>query len=397
MISIGEPTLEERDGKTYLIARIDGTPRTDTLWYSVPAEYGEALSPTGTDAFVLAVLPLAMADGSNIAIHGSLSERLAYHLPRNYMPILSRFVPRLREVQVSADRVEPRCLPDSRGVATGVSGGIDSFVTLADHYLDEVQPSFRLTHLLFHNIGSHGRGAMGDRIFQRRRRHLSALADELGLPLIPVDSNLHYALPLPYARTHTLRSVSVAHALARLIGRFLYSASIEYRDVTVGPMRDISNVDPIALPLLATEATDCVLAGGQYTRIAKTERVAGIELSYRYLDVCVAPEHAPAAGQWNCSRCWKCTRTMLTFELLGTLDRYGAVFDLDDWNRNRSRRVTTALAHGGPLVREIFRLARRERMSLPLGPRVVGSAVRLGRHARNTLINRRLRTEAMGR
>lgn len=260
MISIGEPTLEHRDGRSYLTARIDGTPRAESLWYSVPAEYGEGLSPTGSDAFVLAVLPLAMAVGSDIVVRGSLSERLAYNLPRHYMSILSRFVPRLRQVSISADRVEPRCLPDGRGVATGISGGIDSFATIADHYLDDIQPGYRLTHLLFHNVGSHGRSAAGDRIFLRRRRHLSALADELRLPLIPVDSEppLRPAPPV-CPHPHTLRSVSVAHALAALISRFLYSASIEYRDVTMKPMRDISNVDPIAVPLLATEVTDCML------------------------------------------------------------------------------------------------------------------------------------------
>lgn len=85
---------------------------------------------------------------------------------------------------------------------------------------------------------------------------------------------------------------------------------------------------------------------------------------------------------------------MLTLELLGALDHYREVFDLNDWNRHRSRRITTALAHGGPLVREILRLAQRERMSIPLPPRMVGSAVRLGRHLRNTVENRRRKTDA---
>jgi len=73
------------------------------------------------------------------------------------------------------------------------------------------------------------------------------------------------------------------HALQGLVGRYYYAASIAYDDVRVGPMNDISNIDAVALHLLSTEATDCVLAGSQYSRVAKTERVSQIELSYRLI------------------------------------------------------------------------------------------------------------------
>lgn len=72
--------------------------------------------------------------------------------------------------------------------------------------------------------------------------------------------------------------------------------------------------------LLSTEATDSISTGSQYTRAAKTAQVAEIEPSYRHLDICVEPGTS-RSGFRNCSRCWKCARTMVTLEALGKLDR----------------------------------------------------------------------------
>ena len=55
------------------------------------------------------------------------------------------------------------------------------------------------------------------------------------------------------------------------------------------------------------------------------------------LDVCVAnPDKRLALEKLNCSRCWKCTRTLLTLEALGRLDAFEKVFDLPYYRTHRA-------------------------------------------------------------
>jgi hypothetical protein len=378
MITVHAPELRREGERAILRAFIDGFDPANELWYSFPQEYGHELAAAGSDAFVLALLSDAMEARQDIAVAGSVSEKLFYSLTHYYMPILTTVRPGLQMIRILPEGLTVR--PESQNaVVTGFSGGIDSFAVLADHCFADVPASYRLTHLLFHNVGSHGLGAAGRRAFEKRRHRLTAASEELGLPLITVDSNLHYLIGHRYMRTHPLRTVSVAHALQGLIGPYLFASSYPYAESHARPIADLAFTDPFAFHLLSTEATECILSGAQYTRTQKTARVADIELSHRYLDVCVHPEEAERLGRQNCSRCWKCARTMLTLELLGKLDLYSPVFDLDDWSRNRSRYIARVLRRSGPLLQDVIDLARRQKVSLPGSSRLVGTASRLAR------------------
>lgn len=66
----------------------------------------------------------------------------------------------------------------------------------------------------------------------------------------------------------------------------------------------------------------------------------------------------------NCGHCIKCLRTLYTLDVLGVLDRYSAVFDLDDYRRNISRyaaecRVRKTFADDG-FCRELWPAIRRK-------------------------------------
>src|SRR5438309_136737 len=87
----------------------------------------------------------------------------------------------------------------------------------------------------------------------------------------------------------------------------------------------------LLLPLLGTERLECIASGGQYTRVDKTIRVARVDASTQFLDVCVNPWMA--TERLNCSGCWKCLRTQLTLAVLGELDRYDKVFDVGLYRR----------------------------------------------------------------
>ena len=120
--------------------------------------------------------------------------------------------------------------------------------------------------------------------------------------------------------------------------------------------------DTIALPLLSPETLDMVSSGSQYTRVEKTLKVAGIEESYRFLDVCTADSRIT-----NCSSCFKCKRTMLTLEIAGALGRYSEVFDLDTYKKIRNLYIEEVLSgrEDRPYSQELISFIRVTGFKIP--------------------------------
>jgi len=367
------PELVEDSREVRMSALVEFQQRQEHVWYSVDRQYADFLTPERQDAFLVGLLPLAMENGEDITLDGAVSERLFYHLAHYYMRVMSIRIPRMRPVKILPGNVVAERVVGARaGVVTGFSGGIDSFCVLADHLFREVPPGFRLTHLVFNNVGSHGQGQGGRAMFRRRYERLVPLARELGLPYIAIDSNLPEILDSDFERTSTTRNVAAVLAMQRLFGKYLYASTERYEDCHVRPPRPlpwpevgIAISDPIALPLLSTETTECISTGCQYARTEKTRRVSEIPYSYKYLDVCVTD-----IVDGNCSACTKCARTLFTLELLGKLPLYEKVFDLTRYRQARRRYLLEVLTSRHFLLKEIRELAEERRFRFPLSLRL---------------------------
>lgn len=318
------------------------------LWFAVPSRYAGWLNADVQDPFALALLVLAMHRGEDLHIEGSISEKLFYSLSHYAIPILS-IVTGMPRVHIVPEALTHEIWNDSAAaVATGFSAGVDSLCAVADHYLSPVPDGFRLNHLLFYNVGSHGRGPEGRRLFQQRLEHVRPAADELGLPLLAVDSNLGDALPLDFHATSTVRNMAATLALQKGVKTYLYASSHRYRDCGVRPAAEMSFCEPAAVHLFSTESTQCISCGSQYSRVDKTRRIADLPLAHRFLNVCVDPTAAA-----NCSVCFKCTRTLLTLELLGKLEPFSRIFDPARYRAVRNHYLLEVLLSDGSFEREI--------------------------------------------
>ena len=275
---IHDSTITESDGKATISARIEYAGREELLWYSVDAKYGRFLTSEKLDGFVVALLPLAMRHREDMKIESAISEKLFYNLTSYYIPIVRAVMPSLRAVRLLPERLD--CEETSScdcGVATGFSGGVDSFAVLADHLFGDVPPSFRITHLVFNNVGSSG----SDALFHSRYSMLSGFPREMGLEFVEIDSNLRDFLgvdPLikDFMLTHVPRNVSAVLMLQKLFGKYLYASTHKYADCFVGEAYDIAHTDPFAVHLLSTETLDCISTGCQYSRVQKTARVTEV-------------------------------------------------------------------------------------------------------------------------
>ncbi|ABL00356.1 hypothetical protein [Pelobacter propionicus] len=365
---LSTPDIVQRENQVFHQVTVESPKGSSFLWYSVEEPFGGLLSHS-CDAALVGLLIPAMACGEDIHIRGAVSERLLYNLSGPCQSVLRYVMPRLRPIRVTADTLSPSLTPRPAGVATGFSGGIDSYCVLADNLGADTLPGFRITHLLFNNVGSHGKD--NERMFHARFEHLAPSARRLGLPFVKVDSNLgsFFGNGLGFTKTHTFRNASVALLLQGGIGRYLYASAFNYQNVFVGLAREIAYTDSISLPLLSTDTLDAFSAGSEYTRVEKTVRVADFAESYGTLDVCINSHQRGTVT--NCSACPKCLRTLATLDIAGLLERYSAVFDLEAYRRQKNVYFAELLAIRNPFHREIIAFARRRGYPLPIASRIL--------------------------
>jgi len=363
---IRTPEISEADCRTTIQTCFEHAGAQKTLWFSVPKEYGEFLTTTKLDGFVVGLLLLAMKSGEDMVLEGAVSQKLYYNLTHYYTEILRLALPSLKPV-----RIVPKSLDDGRnsppagGVATGFSAGIDSFAVVFDHLVQDVPSDFRITHFLFNNVGSHGDSdaERASRLFHERYDLIKGYPESIDKPFITIDSNLSDVLQMDFQQTHVPRNVSAVLMLQGLFSKYYYASTYRYRDCYIGKTYDMAYTDPSALHLLSTESLECIATGSQMSRVEKTRRVAQVDGANRWLNVC-----ATETGGENCSACWKCNRTLLTLELLGLLSEFDQVFDLSKWEKAKHSYVTNFVLRNpkDPLVTEILEYAHSTGQTFPL-------------------------------
>lgn len=364
----------QTDGHLRVQCVVEHSGKQETLWYSVPEEYGPYVTTEKLDAFLVGILLLAMKSGEDIALRAPVSERLFYNLSSYYLPILELVVPGLSQVEIRPDVLDNGAGQVARGgVATGFSAGIDSFCVVHDHEQPEIPDPYRVTHFVFNNVGSHGEwdGARARELFHTRYDLIKAFPESVGVPFIKIDSNLSDLLQMNFQQTHVPRNVSALLVLQKLFGKYYYASSYSYLDSFVGRANDLAYADPYGIPLLSTETFSCIGSGSQHTRVEKTRRVASMAAAARWLNVCVVPD---ASGR-NCSECFKCCRTLFTLELLGNLEDFATVFDLDRWRRTRTGYATGTILrdHEDVFAKEIRELADSVGYAFPLWQRTLAA------------------------
>lgn len=339
---ISSPLKKEVQGFSRLGAQFASGQTRGELFYTVPVQYSDWFTTDRCDGFVVGLLHQSMFRGEDINVEGNLSSNLFHNLNSFYIPMMAMAFPNLHQIKIKADFLLTE-QKNVTGVATGFSGGIDSFAAVVNHFVQESSHEFRITHFLFHNVGSHGHGTseQNRNLFQQRLNAVRPYTEEVGIPLVPVDSNLADIFPINFQQMHHALNASVPLVLQNQFRRYFYASTYKYADCGVNKTDDIARFDPFAFHLLSTETLDCISTGCEMSRVEKTELVAAYEPSYRYLNVCVDA----AFKAKNCSVCFKCCRTLLTLELLGKADLYKDVFDFQRFGQVRNNYIKKVIRY----------------------------------------------------
>jgi hypothetical protein len=267
------------------------------LRIGVPADHADALRISGSPWLVATLLP-AMMSGRTLAVDAPVSPALARGVQRAQEVLIDWWGERYRLAPVRV-RAAPA------GTAGGGSARAAYFSRGVDSYFTVLERGAGLTHLLYsaavdfqHHDG-------------RRRRALYAArraAADLGLPLIPVHTNLR-AFHDGYAgwvHGYGQALAAIGHALGGLLAEVRISTA--YRADQGIPWAS----HPVLAALLSTESTTIRHIGSDARRIDKVAALAGRASVVRRLRVCIVGD-----GDGNCGRCEKCVRTMLELEVAG--------------------------------------------------------------------------------
>lgn len=348
------------------------------LWFRISSESAATTAVEFPDWALLALLYPAMFKGYDLAIDASLSPSLLFNVKNDLQHLLCAYNCRLKRVRVSADNAS-RMRPMGPGVATGFSGGIDSFSTLKLYNSNTTPEALKTSHLSVFNVGAFGDTNTVQKEFLEKCDTARYFAKKFSLETIFVNSNLsdlyedmnniHF-----FQETHTLRNAAAALACQGSIGHYLYSSAYPYKDIGIDAAQtssrlDTAYLDPLLLPLVSTESLAFISAGAGLSRVQKTELLGDEPHCFEELEVCVSPfKFREQVGYKNCSRCWKCIRTIATLEAQGNLDKFSAVFDVKHFRHNRDNILANLVLDarsGSTLDSAVVELLRSKGFDLP--------------------------------
>lgn len=338
---VSAPEITRTAGGLRYAVRVRKTRRNlpTTLWFEIPAEFEGHLCDKA-DAAMLGLLVPAMAAGEPLHLEGRVSGRLLGNLRDAYQGLLRKVLPVLQVIPITAEKATEEAYPEAREVITGYSGGLDCFATLLRPRTNAEPPISTLAH---NNVGSHGGGARAREVFLDRLGRARTAAGRLGLPLIGIDSNLadFYDRKTDFVATTSARNAAAILTLQRRVATYEYSSTYHRTRQQFDDSRDLSRIDEMALPLIATESFAIKPSGSRYQRTEKLRMATEAPITYELLDLCMKPWNA--RGRINCSDCTKCLRAQLGLDAIGKLECFGKVFDLRKHRRLRALQVAELL------------------------------------------------------
>lgn len=334
-IHIGKPYIEKMGSGVRMCAPIKFPTQEEIAWFSVDEQYGGDLTSDRSDAFVVAILTTAMRDDMDIVCEAPMTRRLLYQLDHYLIPMMAGNMEEYHLIQIHAKNSDT-VLNCADAVGTGWTGGVDSMYTLMKA-LHTDGKKHRLTHLLIANNGALEEENNTEALHQLVVKAETGIAEELGLAVIGVDTNLQELMPEKFLAVASFRHASVVLALQKLFGVFLCSAAYEFSKFSF----DADNgfyYEFVSFECFETDSTVFYSAYGAFSRAQKLQELADFPLAQKYLHPCIDP-----LGK-NCGRCGKCVRTEAALYGLGLLEKFSEVFDVEEFERNKDWYFANVLA-----------------------------------------------------
>lgn len=297
----------EADGMIIVRATIE-VPKKDriSLWYRIPSEYKLSISGN-SDPFVIGVLFLTMAEGTDIKVHGEVSPSLLFNL-EEFQAAWTCWRPnKYSKIEICADveREQPLANNSDSAIAA-FSGGVDSCFTVWRHHK---KASGRSKSHVNSGLMIHGFDILLNEkeAFTRAAKKSAKMLRSLGLTLIPVATNFR-ELDQDWIDSH---GAGLASCLMLFQGAYvsgLIASSSPYNALSL-PWGS----NPLTDWMFSSDSFKIIHDGASFIRREKIREITKWPEAMKFLRVCWEGENY----ERNCGRCEKCVRTILSFRVMG--------------------------------------------------------------------------------
>ena len=388
-IKIGKPYVKEIDsdvlGKAVrLCAQITmenpNTKKNETkeCYFEFEKRYKEYLCSERSDAFVMGLLSTAMENNMDIEFDAPISERLYYQLTNYYIPMISlnnKDYP-LYNIKLIGP-YDNTVIKNEGAVATGCSGGVDSFYTMLHHSEKCNTKSNKLTHIVYNSNATEDIDE--DRLkrnYKEKLIQINQIAKECKLDTIACFNNLYNFYKVPFKAFimfYTTTYGSVACALQKLLSIYYVSSGdpISKFNLNVSKNHGYSSAvfDVFSVQCINTENLTFYSSGVEVTRIEKEEYIADYEPAKKLLTVCAYNDYFKDKEKHkgkNCSICPKCLRTMSQFYALGKLENFKEVFNVEEFMKHKSKYLGKMMAlTKKAYVHDMVKIAKKNSVKIP--------------------------------
>ena len=372
MITIYEPKMEKTENQCKLSAKITYNDGEKTIWYRTAEEIGQYFDIGRADAFLVAVLPLAVLKGEDIQCQVPVSAQLLHSLRQFQIPFMCGLAKQNRLPRIIA-QPDMHPLPSAGHIGTGISCGVDCLSTVIQHgLLEEIEP-YRIDTMCLFNTGYYGSdGGTASQAFRGFITMSEKFCKDFGYKLISVDSNV-FELPVSFGMAVSFFTTSVVLALQKYFSVYYFASA-----VTVFDFHPISSesesYDVLTMEHISTENLHFFLGCALFSRIEKVQLLTDHPQVFRYVYPCV--DGNPPV---NCGVCEKCRRTIMELDAIGKLDMASVAFDTTYYSKHRrllwaymlvhkNRRIDPARA---PFYIEIYNEFKKRHVKAPFGARLL--------------------------
>lgn len=347
MLILNAPVIEIKESKCFISALLCDGNQEKELCYVIDTKYKNMLS-ISLEPFLFWGVLMAVKEKKDLFINGNIPKRLLYairHFLLNAFTKMGLYIP---TIKINEDKIIDETPYTAKGVATGLSGGIDSFYTILEHTKGELL----LTHLVEFfptatslDLRSHTMELNQETILDEWNNKVKL---ELNLPIVKVYSNFTEYCTFPFEQIHTFCNLSHALLLKGGISRYLYSTGHTLNQTKLD-FGDTSHYDLLIAQIVNSISFEMISYNPTVERIEKTAAIAQSKVVQKYLHVCVKRE----MGRGNCSCCFKCKRVMTQLDVIGRLNDFKETFDLDSYNKNR-RKIWSEVLYRAKIMKDAF-------------------------------------------
>lgn len=362
-IRIGTPYIIEKDSTTRLSVKVLLHGKEQVLWIAVKEEYKSYLVQDRVDAFLVALLAMAMRERSDIICEAPVTRRLLYQINHYLIPGMSSGMDEYHRITVYAEPSDQE-IESLGGVVTGWTGGVDSMFTLLRNSREPEDSAHRLNYLMITNNGAIEGTDPSDTFQKMVQKAQNGIIRETDFRMVGIDSNLQAVLQENFLAVQTLRYAAVMLALQKLFAVFLLSASYAFKRYSLRA-EDMSYYELFVLGCCTTDSLRMYSSGGAFSRLQKITLLTDFPLAYRYLHPCIY------ALRDNCGECKKCYALQGALYALGKLELFSKVYDVEKFKEHKDEYFTNIVSRKSEsnICREIVELCYRKGINLSVAER----------------------------